>query len=67
MKKFLIGTVLSLTAFGPLSWTKNAVEAKAEQDRLENAGKVMQEILAVPDDIPQDLIDKARCVIVMQC
>jgi len=26
---------------------------------------VMHEILAVPDDIPQDLIDKARCVIVM--
>lgn len=65
MKKFLIGTVISLTALGPLSSTKNAVEAKAEQDRLENAGKVMQEILAVPDDIPQDLIDKARCVIVM--
>lgn len=65
MKKFLIGTVISLTALGPLSSTKNAVAAKAEQDRLENAGKVMQEILAVPDDIPQDLIDKARCVIVM--
>ena len=25
----------------------------------------MQEILKVPDDIPQDLIDKARCVVVM--
>ena len=25
----------------------------------------MQEILNVPDDIPQDLIDKARCVVVM--
>jgi hypothetical protein len=28
--------------------------------RPQNAGKVMQEILNVPDDIPQDLIDKAR-------
>ena len=25
----------------------------------------MQEILKAPDDIPQDLIDKARCVVVM--
>src|SRR6202050_5924810 len=39
--------------------------AKDEEDRLENSGKVMQEILNVPDDIPQDLLDKARCVVVM--
>ena len=36
-----------------------------EEDRLENAGKVMKEILNVPDDIPQDLLDKAKCVVVM--
>jgi lipid-binding SYLF domain-containing protein len=39
--------------------------AKDEQDRLQNAGTVMTEILNVPDDIPQDLLDKARCVVVM--
>jgi len=39
--------------------------AKDEEDRLENSGKVMHEILNVPDDIPQDLLDKARCVVVM--
>src|ERR1700726_2072943 len=38
---------------------------KDENDRLENSGKVMHEILNVPDDIPQDLLDKARCVVVM--
>src|SRR6266478_4232949 len=52
-------------ALGPLSSAKNPGEAKTEQDRLQNAGKVMQEILNVPDDIPQDLLDKARCVVVM--
>src|SRR5271156_449650 len=36
-----------------------------EVDRLQNAGTVMQEILDIPDDIPQDLLDKARCVIVL--
>src|SRR6202142_4254705 len=39
--------------------------AKDEEDRLENSGKVMHEILNVPDDIPQDLLDKARCVVVL--
>src|SRR5690348_18239745 len=35
------------------------------QKRLENSGTVMEEILNVPDDIPQDLLDKARCVVVL--
>src|SRR5947207_9742246 len=57
--------VAGLLALGPFSSAKNPSEAKAEQNRLQNAGKVMQEILQVPDDIPQDLINKARCVVVM--
>jgi lipid-binding SYLF domain-containing protein len=38
--------------------------ANKEQKRLENAGTVMQEVMGVPDDIPQELLDKAECVIV---
>ena len=38
---------------------------KKENERVENAGKVMAEILNIPDDIPQDLLDKAKCVIVL--
>lgn len=56
---------LSLLALGSFTLARNAVNAKDENDRLQNSGKVMQEILNVPDDIPQDLIDKARCVVVM--
>src|SRR5580693_10785651 len=37
---------------------------KKEADRLENCGTVMKEIMDIPDDIPQDLIDKAECVVV---
>jgi SH3 domain-containing YSC84-like protein 1 len=37
---------------------------KKENDRLENCGTVIQEIMDIPDDIPQDLIDKADCIIV---
>jgi SH3 domain-containing YSC84-like protein 1 len=37
---------------------------KKEADRLENCGTVMKEIMDIPDDIPQDLIDKAECVVI---
>lgn len=37
---------------------------KKEEDRLENAGQVAKEIMDIPDDIPQDLLDKADCVVV---
>jgi len=60
-----IAIMAGLLALGPSSSVNNSREAKAEQDRLQNAGTVVQEILNVPDDIPQDLIDKARCVVVM--
>src|SRR3954468_11074889 len=36
-----------------------------EQGRLEQAGIVMQEVLDVPDNIPQELLEKAECVIVI--
>lgn len=35
-----------------------------EQKRLENCGKVMQEIVGIPDNIPRDLLEKAECVVV---
>jgi lipid-binding SYLF domain-containing protein len=36
-----------------------------EESRLEDCGEVLKEILNVPEDIPQDLLDKAECVIVV--
>jgi SH3 domain-containing YSC84-like protein 1 len=63
--KCWIVLVAGLLASGSNLFAKNASEAKTEQDRLQNSGTVMKEILNVPDDIPQDLLDKARCVVVM--
>jgi SH3 domain-containing YSC84-like protein 1 len=54
-----------ILALAPLSFAKAADKAKEERDRLQNAAAAMQEIINVPDNIPQDLMDKARCVIVM--
>jgi SH3 domain-containing YSC84-like protein 1 len=47
--------------------TAKFVQAKddeKEEDRLKNAGLVLNEILNVPDNIPQRLLDKAACVVV---
>ncbi len=54
-----LGAVLAM-ALAPAA----AAQGK-EQDRFENAGKVMKEIMDVPDDIPQSVIDKADCVVVL--
>jgi len=39
--------------------------ANKEEGRLENAGVVLEEILGVPDSIPQELLDTAECIIVI--
>jgi lipid-binding SYLF domain-containing protein len=41
-----------------------AAKLNHEQQRLQNCGVVMQEIINVPDNIPQELLEKAECVIV---
>ena len=41
-----------------------AADQEKDEDRLKNSGIVLKEILDVPDDIPQDLLDKADCVVV---
>ena len=38
--------------------------ANKEQERLENSGTVLQEVMDIPDNIPQDLLEKADCIIV---
>jgi SH3 domain-containing YSC84-like protein 1 len=60
MLKPMMSSVLALALALPLA----ASDAKKETDRLENCGLVLKEILDIPDDIPQDLLDKSECVIV---
>ena len=42
-----------------------ALAQDKESDRVESAGKVMQEILAAPDSIPKSVLDKAECVVIL--
>jgi SH3 domain-containing YSC84-like protein 1 len=52
-----------------LMWAPGLVAGSAgdpkEVNRVENSGTVMREILKVPDDVPRNLLDNARCVIVL--
>src|SRR5438477_10719226 len=41
-----------------------AADHEKDEDRLKNSGIVLKEILDAPDDIPQDLLVKADCVVV---
>jgi SH3 domain-containing YSC84-like protein 1 len=65
------GTLLAITLIGLSFQGLIAPRSAAASDkdtvdaRLRNAGEVMKEILNVPDDIPQDLLDKADCVVVL--
>jgi len=54
----LISTAVSAT-------DKNDKEKGKQEERLQNSGTVMGEILNIPDNIPQDLLDKAKCVVVI--
>src|SRR5438876_12063236 len=56
--------ISSLMALALLALPLLAAGDKKETERLENCGEVIKEVMDIPDDIPQDLIDKAECLIV---
>lgn len=50
--------LIALLALPALAQDKDA-------DRVANAGKVLKEILNAPDSIPQSVLDKADCVVIL--
>jgi lipid-binding SYLF domain-containing protein len=58
MKKSCAIIIFALI-FAAMAWAQDK-----EKERLEQCGDVIKEILDVPDEIPQDLLDKAECVVV---
>ncbi len=61
MKKVLTCAMAALLV---LATASRGDDKEKDEDRLQNCGTVLKEILDVPDDIPQDLLDKADCVVV---
>src|SRR5215475_2744572 len=56
----LLGAILILEPTLP----SLAASRDKDEDRLKDCGAVLKEILDIPDDIPQDLLDKTDCVVV---
>lgn len=65
MKIKLIKTAAFFLALCLSAPTAFAANDEREEDRVRDAGEVMKEILNIPDDIPQELLDKAECVVVL--
>src|SRR6267143_951470 len=61
MKRFMVSAACLTLVAGAVY----AGKVNKEQERLENCGVVMQEVLNVPDNIPHELLEKAECVIVI--
>jgi len=61
MKKSIVCLIVVLLS----SIAAFAANDEREADRVKDAGVVLKEILNIPDDIPQDLLDKAECLIVL--
>jgi lipid-binding SYLF domain-containing protein len=56
--------LLAMFGLGTLSWAGSAREDATE--RLENAGNVLHEIMAMPDKgIPEEVLEHAKCVAVV--
>jgi lipid-binding SYLF domain-containing protein len=60
MNKFIVGFLVVL-----MSTATAFAKDEKEAERVKDAGVVLKEILNIPDDIPQDLVDKAECLIIL--
>jgi lipid-binding SYLF domain-containing protein len=55
----LVALICALTLIGTPA---PARDKEREETRVEKSGRVLREILDIPDDIPGDLLNKAECV-----
>jgi lipid-binding SYLF domain-containing protein len=62
VKKFML--LVALLSFASLGWAESNEESAT--DRLDHAGRVLQEVMATPDKgIPEEVLEHARCVAVV--
>jgi SH3 domain-containing YSC84-like protein 1 len=57
--------VITLLLLCALTTAAFAANDEKEEERVKDSGEVLGEILNIPDDIPQDLLDRAECVVVL--
>jgi len=60
MKKFVVGLVILL-----FSAVGSYADEEHVEERVKDSGEVLKEILNIPDNIPQELLDKAECLVIL--
>jgi hypothetical protein len=55
--RFFLGVLIAVSAFLNMA-TARADNRGKDEDRLQNSGQVMKEVLDIPDNIPQKLLDR---------
>ena len=65
--KTLLRILLAISLASMTVWAadKDDKEKSKQEDRLKNSGVVLDEILNIKENIPQDLLDKAKCIVVI--
>ena len=58
-------TLLAVLLICAFTFPAFAADDEKETDRVKEAGVVLKEILDIPEDVPQDLLDRANCVVVL--
>lgn len=63
LSRVVIATLLLLIVAVPQLAAET--DKQKQEDRLHDAAQVMGEVLNMPDNIPQDLLNKAKCIVVV--
>jgi SH3 domain-containing YSC84-like protein 1 len=61
----MIGSIFVAALLFASSALAETEDRQKQESRLQNAGVVMQEVLNMPDTIPQSVLDKTKCVVVI--
>lgn len=59
------GVVLSMLLLWTAVFASEVGDRKKQEERLQNSGTVISEILNIPDNIPHELLDRTKCVVVI--
>jgi lipid-binding SYLF domain-containing protein len=65
MVKSLTRMMVAVALVATMATISFADTKTTEENRLRNSGQVLSQIMNMPDDIPADLLNRARCVIVI--
>jgi lipid-binding SYLF domain-containing protein len=65
MKSIRLRTCIVIFAIATFALSLAIAKDSDDEQRLQKAAQVLGEVINIPDNIPQDLIDKSECVIVL--